>query len=84
MVDYILYNKLGENPTDEQIEELLKEYQISLREHETTVEQTKLLIDRLNDALLGNPLYTDSHKEFRKKIAESLRQFDKECNLKQS
>ena len=73
MVDYILYNRLGENPTNEEIEKLLHEYQISLREKEESIEQIKILIDRLNKALYGSSLYTDSHKGFREKVHEILK-----------
>ena len=73
MVDFILYNRLGSNPTKDQVEKLLNEYRISLKEKEDSIEQTKLLIDRLDESLHGHPLYTDSHKRFREECRKILR-----------
>ena len=84
MVDFILYNRLGSNPTKDQVEKLLNEYRISLKEKEDSIEQTKLLIDRLDESLHGNPLYTDSHKRFREECSKILGQFDSESIEEQS
>jgi len=64
MVDFILYNRLGENPTHEEISNLLDEYKKKQKEIEDSLEQNKLVVCRLIEALDGGALYTKRHREF--------------------
>lgn len=73
MVDLILYNRLGPNPTVEATESLLNEYKTGFIQVDNP-ELLKHLIDRLTKALGGESLYADWHKRFRKKVQEILKQ----------
>jgi len=72
MVDLILYNRLGPDPTVEAMESLLNGYKIGFI-HVDNPELLKHLIDRLTKALEGESLYADWHKRFRKRVQEILK-----------
>ena len=72
MVDLILYNRLGPDPTVEATESLLNEYKTGFIQVDNP-ELLRYLIDRLTKALGGEALYADWHKRFRKKVQEILK-----------
>ena len=72
MVDLILYNRLGPDPTVEATESLLNEYKTGFIQVDNP-ELLKYLIDRLTKALEGESLYADWHKRFRKKVQEIVK-----------
>jgi hypothetical protein len=72
MVDLVLYNKLGPNPTVEVMESLLNGYRTGSIQS-SSPELLKHLIDRLTKALEGESLYADWHKRFRKRVQEILK-----------
>ena len=74
MVDPIIYNRLGSEPTKEKIELLLNEYRIRLIKEENPSEQFRCIVDRLNGALHGKSLYADWHKRFCKQVQKILKQ----------
>ena len=84
MVDFILYNRLGENPTREEISNLLDEYKLKQEELEESLEQNKLLMDRLTETLDGGNLYTKWHIEFREKVSKIMKRYDMECQGEES
>lgn len=73
MVDLILYNRLGPDPTVEAMESLLNGYKTGVIEVRDP-ELLKHLIDRLTKALGGESLYADWHKRFRERTQEILKQ----------
>jgi hypothetical protein len=72
MVDLVLYNRLGPNPTVEVMESLLNGYRTGSIQS-SSPELLKHLIDRLTKALEGESLYADWHKRFRKRVQEILK-----------
>ena len=84
LVDFILYDRLGENPTREEIAKLLDEYKSKQEEIEKSLEQNKLLVCRLSEALDGGALYAEWYKKYREKISEILKQSDMECQGEES
>lgn len=70
MVDLILYNRLGENPTHEEISNLLDKYKLEREKIEDSLQQNELLVNRLTKALDGGALYADWHKKFRNEVHE--------------
>jgi len=84
MVDFILYNRLGENPTREKISNLLDEYKLKQEEMEQSLEQNKLLIGRLMETLNGGNLYAKWHIEFCEKVSEIMKRYDMECQGEES
>lgn len=76
MVDLILYNRLGPDPTAEEVESLLNEYETKFIQivNLNDSKLSKHLIDRLTSALRGESLYADWHKRFCKRVQEILKQ----------
>ncbi len=72
MVDLILYNRLGPDPTVEAMESLLNGYKTGFIQV-SSPELLKHLTDRLTNALRGESLYADWHKRFRKRVQEILK-----------
>ena len=72
MVDFILYNSLGDKPTEEEIKILLSEYELEVRNLEDRIEQNRLVLARLKGALLGKQLYTESYEKFREEVGRIL------------
>lgn len=72
MVDLVLYNRLGPDPTVEAIESLLDKYKTGFIKVENP-RLLKHLIDRLVRALQWESLYADWHKMFRKRVQEILK-----------
>jgi len=76
MVDLILYNRLGPDPTVEEVESLLNEYETKFIQigNPNDGKLSEHLIDRLTNALRGESLYVDWHKRFCKRVQEILKQ----------
>lgn len=79
MVDLILYNRLGENPTREEISKLLDEYKLEQEKLEESLEQNKLLVCRLIEALDGGDVYTEGHRKFCEETREIMKQYSIGC-----
>ena len=76
MVDLILYNRLGPDPTVEEVESLLNEYETKFIQigNPNDGKLSEHLIDRLTNALRGESLYVGWHKRFCKRVQEILKQ----------
>jgi hypothetical protein len=74
MVDPIIYNRLGPEPTKEKIELLLDEYRIRLVKEVNSSVQLRCIVDRLEGALQGESLYADWHKRFCKQVQKISKQ----------